>query len=446
VNSNPIIVGGGIASGSPFTLGHLVYVTNTSPPQLSSFAPTVVTDSLSSVVYLNVPDSTNASVPTNQNATETFRVKGGIITEGAGTDSVAIGRGASAQIGTGANGADTILIGRGVIGSAITNKRVGIGALANISGGASVVIGYNAGSGSANPVSGVIIGDTAQASGNAGGATVVVIGENALAVLGNAGGGGAVVIGGSGLADHPGSVVVGRAAQASLVSTASQNTVTIGDGATSTKAGTTVVGGAASTTQTGAVVIGSGASATGASSNAIVIGQLSGTANGSEIIIGAGNSGIAANTLQLGGPSSVINTVVIGAGNTLAGTAAKSIRFTNASGSDNAAGSVTWQAPLSTGAASAAVHIFTAGVVGGSSSTLQTATEGLRIGGGIIAIGGATLSTSTACIFPASTTAISSMRIPSGTAPTSPVSGDFWYDGTNLKFRDGGTTRTITWV
>lgn len=47
----------------------------------------------------------------------------------------------------------------------------------------------------------------------------------------------------------------------------------------------------------------------------------------------------------------------------------------------------------------------------------------------------------------ASTTARATLRIPSGTAPTSPVAGDFWFDGTNLKFRDaGGTTRTITWT
>lgn len=46
----------------------------------------------------------------------------------------------------------------------------------------------------------------------------------------------------------------------------------------------------------------------------------------------------------------------------------------------------------------------------------------------------------------ASSTARATLNIPSGTAPTSPVSGDCWYDGTNLKFRDGGTTRTITWT
>lgn len=46
----------------------------------------------------------------------------------------------------------------------------------------------------------------------------------------------------------------------------------------------------------------------------------------------------------------------------------------------------------------------------------------------------------------ASTTTISGLNIPSGTAPTSPVTGDMWYDGTNLRFRDGSTTRILTWV
>lgn len=65
---------------------------------------------------------------------------------------------------------------------------------------------------------------------------------------------------------------------------------------------------------------------------------------------------------------------------------------------------------------------------------------------GKVAVNGATVSTSTALILTASTTGVSSMRVPSGVAPTSPVSGDLWYDGTNLKFRDGSTTRTITWT
>ena len=44
----------------------------------------------------------------------------------------------------------------------------------------------------------------------------------------------------------------------------------------------------------------------------------------------------------------------------------------------------------------------------------------------------------------ASTTAGASLNIPSGTAPTSPVDGDLWFDGTNLKLRVSGATYTIT--
>jgi len=46
----------------------------------------------------------------------------------------------------------------------------------------------------------------------------------------------------------------------------------------------------------------------------------------------------------------------------------------------------------------------------------------------------------------AATTAKASLRIPSGTAPTSPVDGDIWFDGTLLKMRIGGVTRTFTLI
>lgn len=47
-------------------------------------------------------------------------------------------------------------------------------------------------------------------------------------------------------------------------------------------------------------------------------------------------------------------------------------------------------------------------------------------------------------ILPASTTARAPLNIPAGTAPTSPVNGDMWVEGTDLKFRIGGTTYTLT--
>jgi hypothetical protein len=46
-------------------------------------------------------------------------------------------------------------------------------------------------------------------------------------------------------------------------------------------------------------------------------------------------------------------------------------------------------------------------------------------------------------ILGASTTAKASLRIPSGTAPTTPTNGDIWFDGTDLKIRVAGVTRTI---
>jgi len=49
-------------------------------------------------------------------------------------------------------------------------------------------------------------------------------------------------------------------------------------------------------------------------------------------------------------------------------------------------------------------------------------------------------------ILGASTTAKASLRIPSGTAPTTPTNGDIWFDGTNLKMQIGGVTKTFTLI
>lgn len=46
----------------------------------------------------------------------------------------------------------------------------------------------------------------------------------------------------------------------------------------------------------------------------------------------------------------------------------------------------------------------------------------------------------------ASTTSAASLRIRSGTAPTSPNNGDIWQDGTNIKIFIGGTTKTFTLI
>lgn len=44
----------------------------------------------------------------------------------------------------------------------------------------------------------------------------------------------------------------------------------------------------------------------------------------------------------------------------------------------------------------------------------------------------------------ASTTTRSGLRMSAGTAPASPINGDIWFDGTNLKMQIGGVTKTFT--
>jgi len=63
---------------------------------------------------------------------------------------------------------------------------------------------------------------------------------------------------------------------------------------------------------------------------------------------------------------------------------------------------------------------------------------------GVVGVGGATPSASTALIHPAATTALSSARFPHGVAPTTPVDGDFWTTTSGAFVRINGVTKTFT--
>jgi hypothetical protein len=65
-------------------------------------------------------------------------------------------------------------------------------------------------------------------------------------------------------------------------------------------------------------------------------------------------------------------------------------------------------------------------------------------GNNTLALTNTSLVSSATVVTPASTTARTSLNIPSGTAPTTPNDGDMWYDGANVHFRVGGTTKTFT--
>jgi hypothetical protein len=80
-----------------------------------------------------------------------------------------------------------------------------------------------------------------------------------------------------------------------------------------------------------------------------------------------------------------------------------------------------------------------------------TSTTGLTHYGLLVrptsALNGLGVSTPTAVLHvAASTTSRASLRIDSGTAPTSPNDGDIWFDGTDIKIRVGGVTKTFTLV
>ena len=67
----------------------------------------------------------------------------------------------------------------------------------------------------------------------------------------------------------------------------------------------------------------------------------------------------------------------------------------------------------------------------------------LMLYGGGIGIGGNVATLTSHCALAAGTSAKSQLNLASSTAPSSPVNGDIWFDGTDLKLQAGGTTYTI---
>lgn len=84
--------------------------------------------------------------------------------------------------------------------------------------------------------------------------------------------------------------------------------------------------------------------------------------------------------------------------------------------------------------------LYVEGMTGATNNYAIYTNAGLVRFGGVVAVNGATPSTSTALITTAGTTAISSIRIPHGAAPTSPVNGDVWSATTGFYGRVNGGT------
>lgn len=101
-------------------------------------------------------------------------------------------------------------------------------------------------------------------------------------------------------------------------------------------------------------------------------------------------------------------------------------------------GTVTFSGTSSITSANGQALVLATGT-SGTALSIASATNGASFAG-FIAVGNATLSTSTALITPAGTTGVSSLRIPHGAAPTSPVNGDMWTTTSGLFIRINGAT------
>lgn len=325
-----IVVGGGIAAGSPFQLNFVPIVGATDPATL------ITTDFL-----FTVPTGANRGliVGTADPAAgpERLRVKGVAIIEGTHADTTVIGDGTDSG-GTGqilignaitpGTGANNVLVGNSITGPAAASTCVAIGQAINLTGalGGSVAIGQSA----------VVSAGTGVAIGS--GAQVTAAGTSHGVAIGNT----CVVSGANG-------------------------SIGVGSGVTVSGLGSFAFGANLTVNADNCVCLG-GSASTGTHDNSIVI--------------GAGANAFAAQQCNIGTNVSAtpINTIVVGHGlDTAANPTAVLWRQTNALGTDNAAGAMTLQAGLSTGNVVGPAINFNSGVPGASGTTLQTTRTWARI-------------------------------------------------------------------
>ncbi len=338
-----IIIANGAELIAVTTIGNIPKVAGITPPTLNDSILSQRADGV--VQYITV----GASYTSALGYAETFRTKGGIISEGLGLDTVVLGRGAAAG---GVGNQRSVAIGtQATTGAA--NQAVVIGYQANGGGQECVVVGSSA---NTTLAAGVVIGSAAVGSGNGGGAAVVAIGNGTSARCNNSGNSTAI---GNAAVAREGDTVIGHGASSNaVVGVFTNSNVVIGAFAH------------ANISLAASVVIGAGAVADVV--NAVAIGASTTAAHAGATVIGYGTSSISSFSLTIGAALSDVRTVLLGRGDTAATPAARLFRWTNASGVDNAAGHVTWRAPLSTGAAAPAKHIFEVGAAHGSDGVLQT--------------------------------------------------------------------------
>ena len=320
-SGNTIIIGGGIASASPFTIGQFPVIVLTDPA--------TVTDG-------NIRQDTSTPPKVYIGDASVFAgstVIGGATLTGSAIAHVAIGSGATVATTSAVNA--SVVIGRSAI---------------NGTGNGNVVIGdrANAAGSGATSSSNVVIGRLANIGVSAGGANNVVIGDSADLSLGSQ------------------QVLIGPSAQMS----ANNLNVAIGYSASVTGgagiANCVVVGPSSNTNRTQNTLIGYGLANTHSNNICIVGCSWSSTAN-----MPANTCGFLA--------SNGLTTMIVGNNHEAAAPGSLTFRLCNGLGANIAAGSLTLQAGLGTGTGASAVVNLASSIPVGAGSTLQTSRTGFRM-------------------------------------------------------------------
>ncbi len=358
-----IIVGGGVGAVAPFATGFVTYVASTDPPYIGSTSILKYVDGtggtqLGMVLAVGGTDPQPA-------ATEILRVKGGAIIEGVASDSVVIGRAASAPV----TATFAVVIGQGASVNTTNNVAIGHGAVANSTNSIAVGVGASASGNSA-----VAIGGTAAGGGGTGQATQVgysgsASGVNTLALgaTASATNTAAIAIGAGASVSGSGSIVVGV-----NVACAVADSIAIVQGGTTVRTNWAVVHGGTPTNLSAAatplVIVGGGAMTVTHAGN---------------IVLGHGFTSFAANVCAIGGTAtnSFITTVVVGRGDTHTATlGGLAIRCTNGITTNNLAmGDLTLTAPLGTGNATPGAIGLRTGVQGVAGNAQQAARTGVGV-------------------------------------------------------------------
>jgi len=373
LSSRTQIVGGGANLLAPVTIGTLPVVVDVGPP--GALSDSIARQRLDGAVNYIVIGAAN--VREGIGATETFRLSEGFITEGLGVDSIVVGRNADATqtgviaigLNAEASGTQTTAVGEGTRSTSQGN--VALGYDAEATAGVCIAIGSASRATGANSIA-MGSGATAQSGGGTG--MAIAIGSSAVAGNGGVANYASIAIGNGSNAAR-GGIAIGLGALAEGPTATTSGNLAIGHGAQArNNNGQNIVIGSNST-------LGAGATA---ATNCVIIGTLnglSGAAINRVVVLGSQYSAVPnlANIAWLGTPGTDLRTFVFGAGDTIASPPTRTMRFTDASGNDNAAGNATWVAPRSTGNAVGAGHIFTIGVPGASSGNLQTTSQVLRL-------------------------------------------------------------------